>query len=531
MLGVGLISSAALGHAIARRGIQPIRRVTRTVQNIGSSTLHERIDATGFPAELVGLATTLNGMLDRLEDAFARLTRFSGDIAHELRTPINILRGEAEVALTKSRSDAQYREVLGSSLEECARLSRLIDRLLFLARAESPASQVVKEPVDIGAELGTLCDFYEIAAGEAGISLTLFGSAGVIRSFGAQPSPPALTDAEPAEEPPETAGPVRIGPVAELDRTLFQRAVGNLIENALSHTPHGGAIDVRARIVTDCGRPELRVDVSDTGRGIPAADLPYVFDRFHRVDASRSKVTGGAGLGLAIVRTIATLHGGSASIVSELGRGTTVTLRFPQFGPTMGQAGLTSPPRGSALVGARSSQPSAEAGREWAIALALSELAIWGRRRLVPLDTIGRRGRRRSRTDHAMRPPPAGRWHRNASAVPMRSMNPQRPNPSNGPGPQRSSANQQRRKPADGRRSNAAQPRGHNPEKPDRSRGPSARRLRSAARIWPLPPLVRRPARRPTGPTSPTGTIASSATTAANITERSSFPERCACWR
>jgi two-component system heavy metal sensor histidine kinase CusS len=238
------------------------------------------------------LASTFNETLDSLEDAFGRLARFSSDIAHELRTPINNLRGEVEVALSKPRSPDEYAEVLGSALEECLRLSRMIDSLLFLARAENPQSEIRRESLDIRKELATVREFYDAAAVDADVQLDLAGSDGI---------------------------------VAPLDRALFQRAVGNLIENALAHTGVGGHIRLEA--VRENGT--LSISVADDGCGIPAEHLSRVFDRFHRVDAARSKNGGGAGLGLAIVKTIATLHGGDAKIESWMGRGTRVTLSLP----------------------------------------------------------------------------------------------------------------------------------------------------------------------------------------------------------
>ncbi|HXX95183.1 MAG TPA: heavy metal sensor histidine kinase, partial [Planctomycetota bacterium] len=292
LLGVTLVLSALVGHRIARRGIRPVEEIARTAQRIRSSTLDQRIATAGLPAEISALASTFNGMLSRLEEAFARLARFSADIAHELRTPINTLRGEAEVALGKARSPEEYREILGSSLEEYARLTRLIESLLFLARAEDPGTQIRKETVDLSRELSAVREFYEPAAGERGIRIEL-------------------------EAPP--------GLEAGVDRTLFQRAAGNLVENALAHTPKGGRITLAAHRHNG----SVQVEVTDTGCGIPAEHLPHVFDRLYRVDRSRTAATGGAGLGLAIVKSIAELHGGTAAISSETGKGTRVTLVFP----------------------------------------------------------------------------------------------------------------------------------------------------------------------------------------------------------
>jgi two-component system heavy metal sensor histidine kinase CusS len=292
VLGIGLLLSVVAGHLIARHGVRPVEEIAATVRRIRSSTLNERVETAGLPSELLSLASTFNETLDRIEDAFARLGRFSSDIAHELRTPINNMRGEVEVALNKARSPEEYREVLGSALEECLRLSRAIDSLLFLARAEHPETQVRREPVDIGNELVAVREFYEAAASDAGIHLDLAASSGL---------------------------------TVPLDRTLFQRAVGNLIENSLSYTGVGGHIRLEA--ARDNGT--LLVSVEDDGCGIPAEHLPRVFDRFHRVDAARSGNSGGAGLGLSIVKSIAVLHGGDARIESAPGQGTRVTLQFP----------------------------------------------------------------------------------------------------------------------------------------------------------------------------------------------------------
>ncbi|MFO0930147.1 MAG: heavy metal sensor histidine kinase [Gemmataceae bacterium] len=285
-----LAGSAALGYRIARHGLRPVAAITATAAQVGSSTLDERIDARGLPAELETLAATFNAMLDRLEGAFARLRQFSADLAHELRTPVNNLRGEIEVTLGKPRSTDEYRDTLGSSLEECGRLAEMIDNLLFLARAENPRTAIARDPLELTAELATVCEFYEAAATDAGVRLV-----------------------------------VGVGPpvAARLNRPLLQRAVSNLVANALAHTPAGGAVMLRA--VGERGG--ARIEVADTGHGIPAEHLPHVFERFYRADEARSSP--GFGLGLAIVRSIVELHGGTVAVRSDPGRGTVVTMTFP----------------------------------------------------------------------------------------------------------------------------------------------------------------------------------------------------------
>jgi two-component system heavy metal sensor histidine kinase CusS len=292
VLGASLLAAAAGGYRIARRGVRPIADVTATARRIGPAHLGERIDPAGLPAEVRDLAGTFNRMLDRLGDAFARLGRFSADIAHELRTPVNNLRNEAEVALGRPRTAGEYRDVLGSCLEECDRLARLIDGLLFLARAEDPKTELAAAPVDAAAELRAVREVYDPAAAEAGVRLEVEAAPGL---------------------------------VVRADRELLQRAVGNLVANALAHTPPGGAVTLFAA----GGGGGVRVGVRDTGSGIPADHLPYVFDRFYRADAARSPGGGRVGLGLAIVKGIAELHGGTATAASPPGRGTTVTIHFP----------------------------------------------------------------------------------------------------------------------------------------------------------------------------------------------------------
>jgi len=291
MLGTAVLFPV-VGYSIARNGIRPVEEIAATARRITSTNLKERIRAEGYPLELASLAGTFNEMLDRLEESFERVSRFSADIAHDLRTPVNNIRGEAEVALSRARTAEEYRDVLESSLEEAVRLSELIGDLLFLARAESPLTELHRELVNIGALLVTVRDYYEATAADAGILLVT------------------------------NEGGERL--TAELDRSLMLRALSNLVSNAIAHTPEGGKVTLTAMAEGDV----IRIEVSDTGAGIPAEALPRVFDRFFRVDPSRSKSSGSTGMGLAIVQSILSLHGGSAEIASRLGRGTIVTLRI-----------------------------------------------------------------------------------------------------------------------------------------------------------------------------------------------------------
>lgn len=292
ILAVSPVICALIGYRVTQRGLRPLADVSAAAAHINASTLNERMETPRMPAELAELTTTFNAMLDRLEDAFSRVTRFSADIAHELRTPLQVLRGEAEVALAKTRSPEEYRHVLGSGLEEYGRLGKLIDTLLFLARADNPEAQIVREPLNLTKKLDDTVAFYEPMAVEAGVTLK------------AEPAP---------------------GLTASLDRTLIQRLLGNLVANALAHTPPGGHVVLRSAAVP----AGIQIEVEDTGRGIAPAHLPYIFDRFYRADDARTSATGRIGLGLALVKSIAGLHGGTVEVQSEVGRGTRFRVTLP----------------------------------------------------------------------------------------------------------------------------------------------------------------------------------------------------------
>jgi two-component system heavy metal sensor histidine kinase CusS len=292
VLAVAAILCPRMGIVSARWGTRPLREVSETARHISSSTLNERIQVERYPLEIATLANSFNAMLQRLEDSFLRLSRFSADIAHELRTPVNNIRGESEVALARSRTAEEYRDALGSCLEESVRLSELIESLLFLARSESPGDHLKRKRQDIGALLSSVRDYYEASALESGVTLHLHCEG-------------------------EVAG--------EVDGPLLQRALGNLVSNALAHTAAGGAVWLSAAQQSR----QLRIEVKDTGSGISAEALPKVFDRFYRADPARARGSGGTGLGLAIMRQIVVLHGGDVKIESHPGEGTTVSVTLP----------------------------------------------------------------------------------------------------------------------------------------------------------------------------------------------------------
>lgn len=288
----GAVLSAGVGAWVARRGLRPLREITRAVARAGPTRLQERIGAQAWPGELTALAAAFDQMLQRLDDSFGRLSELSADVAHELRTPINNLRGEAELALAKARGAAEYRTVLASALEEYDRLARMIDGLLFLARAESTEIRLAPVAVEVRREAAAVLEYYEALAQEKEVKLTL-------------------------------AGEGRL----QADPLLLRRTLSNLLANALRHTPAGGSIQVAIVAEPDGA---ARITVRDTGEGIAAEDLPRIFERFYRADRARSAgAEHGTGLGLSIVRSIMELHGGTVSAEGAPGAGAVFTLRFP----------------------------------------------------------------------------------------------------------------------------------------------------------------------------------------------------------
>jgi two-component system heavy metal sensor histidine kinase CusS len=287
MVGCAVITCAGIALLVTRRGLRPLKHLAESIERTGATHLDERVPITGWPDELQPLALGFNKMLARLEESFTRLSQFSADLAHELRTPIAILRGEAEGALTKPRTSEQYREVIESSLEELQRLSAMIDNLLFLARAETSGA-FHRSYFDGRAAIDKVREFYEAVSQDQGIEIHCRGD-----------------------------GQVYAEPV------LFRRALINLISNALRFTPSGGSVTVSL----DRQNSGSKVSVTDTGCGISSQHVAHVFNRFFRGDAPRNAQ--GTGLGLAIVKSIMQIHDGDVSVQSERNKGTVVTLAFP----------------------------------------------------------------------------------------------------------------------------------------------------------------------------------------------------------
>lgn len=289
VLALGLIAAAVIAVTVTRRGLRPLTEMRRSLERVQPAHLNERIEPRRWPRELQPLAVSFDGMLRRLEDSFTRLSQFSADLAHELRTPIGNMLGEAQVALSRDRKADEYRAVVESTAAECERLSGIIDNLLFLARAESAEQKIERSRFNGRAALEKIAAFYQASAEDRHVEISCDGEAEI-----------------------------------SADPMLFNRAIGNLIDNALRFVPDRGHI--RLSIVSKDSATQ--VSVIDDGPGIAPQHLPRVFDRFYRADPSRSAA--GTGLGLALVKSIVDLHGGSAKIVSNPGPGTTVTIAFPK---------------------------------------------------------------------------------------------------------------------------------------------------------------------------------------------------------
>lgn len=283
---------ALVGWIIIRRQLSPLRRVIHATTSIERATANERLDTAGLPTELALLGLEFNNMLDRLEGAYSRLRQYADNVAHELRSPVNRMLLNVEVALSKSRDEASYRDVLESTREDMLTMAQIVDNLLFLARAESDEIQLQMEPVRLAEEIANVHEFYLALAQEKGIQLRI----------GADPELVIVGHA-----------------------MLLRRALSNLLSNALSHTPPGQFIDITAH--RDGAR--VVVAVADGGDGIEAEDLPYVFDRFFRGDRSRSSSERRLGLGLSITKSIVAMHHGLIAVVSTKGTGTRFSMTFP----------------------------------------------------------------------------------------------------------------------------------------------------------------------------------------------------------
>ena len=282
--------AGVLGWWAAKNGLAPLRAMRSRAMAITAQRLDERMPTQEFPVEMADLAATLNEMLRRLKEEFDRLSEFSSDLAHELRTPINNLMTQTQVTLSQARSSDQYRDILASNAEEYQRLARMVADMLFLAKADHGLILPSTEKIAVHDETRALYDFYEALAEEKQVQLELVGQA-------------------------EVWG----------DRLMLRRALSNLLSNAIRYTPAG------ERVVIDVmGNAQgTTVKVLNAGPPIDEQMIPRLFDRFFRADKSRKQLdSDGAGLGLSITQAIVHAHGGSMSVSSINGM-TCFSMHFP----------------------------------------------------------------------------------------------------------------------------------------------------------------------------------------------------------
>ena len=277
---------------MSRRALAPVDAITSTARSIGERSLSRRLASLKTRDELERLVETFNQMMDRLETAFKRITQFTADASHELRTPTAIIRTTAELSLRRDRDKAEYREALGQILEEAKRTGILIDNLMTLARMDSGAERVAFSQVDIASVVGE--------ASLASQPLALSKQIQLVREI------------------PET--PILVNGDGHALRRLFLI----LIDNAVKYTPAGGRVFIRL----DTNGNDAIAQVQDTGIGISQEDLPVIFERFYRADKARSRETG-AGLGLSIARWIAEAHRAEILVESVVGQGSTFEVRIP----------------------------------------------------------------------------------------------------------------------------------------------------------------------------------------------------------
>jgi len=267
---LGALLTALFGWFAARRGLAPVYELAAITRRISAKRMDDRIPLEAVPRELNELASAFNQMLARLENSFRRLSDFSSDLAHEIRTPISNLIIQAEVALSRSRSADEYKDVLYSSLEEYRRLARMTSDMLFLAKTDQGMTLPRNEEVDLAAETRETIDYFAALAEERGVVLGLRGQ-GSIRGA----------------------------------RLMIRRAISNLLSNAMRHTPQGGSVGVK---IGSRETGQVQFVVENSGTQIPSEHLPRLFDRFYRVDPSRQTTSDGAGLGLAITKSIVDAH-------------------------------------------------------------------------------------------------------------------------------------------------------------------------------------------------------------------------------
>lgn len=289
-----LLVAAVVGYWMSRRALGPVDALVRTAHQISGANLNSRLQKLETGDELQRLSDTLNEMLDRIESAFLRVRQFTADASHELRTPVSLIRTESELALRRSRGEAEYRESLRHILNEAERTTLLIEQLLELARADSGREAVDLQPVDLGMILQSVADNW--------------GQVAAIRNL-------------------EFSSDIRDPILSVLgDETLLRRLADILLDNALKYTTSPGSV----RLVLEQMEDKAVITVQDSGVGIAQEDQGKIFERFYRVDKARTRGQGGTGLGLSIAQWIVLQHHGSITVQSEPGEGATFRVELPK---------------------------------------------------------------------------------------------------------------------------------------------------------------------------------------------------------
>ncbi len=293
--GIGMLMIAGLGGwYLARRALKPVSEITNTARTLSAYHLDKRLPEKGQEDELGQLVHTFNEMIDRIQSGVLRIQQFSSDASHELRTPLTILRGEMEIALRKERSGEEYQNVLRSLLEEVHRMEKIVDDLLFFTRADSGH-------IPLENKRGNLVEMIEENIGKM---QSLAKKKTINMTF----------------------HPGQSNIMYEIDPGKFSQLIANILDNAIKYTANGGKISLDIRRLDD----QIRIEVEDNGVGIPKQEISKVFDRFYRVDRSRSSDSKSNGLGLSICKWIVEAYHGTIRIKSEEGKGTSVIITLPE---------------------------------------------------------------------------------------------------------------------------------------------------------------------------------------------------------
>ena len=296
-----VILASLLGYWLSGRALAPVNQIIQSAEGIGVLNLSRRLEVPRAKDELRRLTETLNAMLDRIESSVKRITRFTADASHDLRTPLSLIRTNAELALRRKRSEADYRETLARILTISEETTQLMEGLLTLARADAGAAQLKCESLDLRPVLLKVTHQARFLASAKGLSFR--------------------------EHLPPEALPMLA------DSAAIERLLLSILDNAVKYTPIGGRVTVRAS-----AHPRSAViEIEDSGIGIAESDLPHIFERFFRADQARSREIRGSGLGLSIARWIADMHQGSIEVTSSLGKGSCFRIRLPLTAPIPGR--------------------------------------------------------------------------------------------------------------------------------------------------------------------------------------------------